>query len=85
MRVPRAEAVVDDLVQRGLIDAGPALEELDGDAAPFGAFGGEVLGEVDEAEGALELFCFGLWRGGAGKGEGDGGRGFCPLHDVCRC
>ena len=61
MRVPRAEAVVDDLVQRGLIDAGPALEELDGDAAPFGAFGGEVLGEVlgevDEAEGALELFC----------------------------
>jgi hypothetical protein len=52
--------VIDDLAQRRLVDSGAALEELDRDAGcgvGVGA-GCEVLGEVDEAEGALE------WSGG---------------------
>ena len=51
MRVPRAEAVVYDLAQGRPVDAGPALEELDRDAAAWSR--GEVLGEVDEAERSL--------------------------------
>ena len=55
VRVARAEPVVDDLAQRGLVDARAALEELDGDAAA-GPCRREVLGEVDEAKGSLFLF-----------------------------
>ena len=49
VRVGRAQAVVEDLAEHGLVHARPAVQELDGDV---GARLG-VQGQVDKAKGAL--------------------------------